>query len=66
MSGCWVPCPAFSVSLVIVLVLLEPTGNVAPKLTGKKYDGGKIELFASNTSVYMTCDVVGYPVPLYR
>lgn len=52
--------------LFLPSILSEPTSNVAPKLTGKKYDGGKIELFAHHEAVFLTCDVVGYPAPLYR
>ncbi|CAH0555673.1 unnamed protein product [Brassicogethes aeneus] len=48
------------------LVVTEPTGNIAPKLPGKKYDGGKIESFAGNSDAILTCDIVGFPVPIYR
>lgn len=44
----------------------EPTGNVPPKLSGSKYDGGKIFIFGVNTTVYMNCEIVGYPIPKYR
>lgn len=53
-------------SLMCIYFTTEPTGNIAPKLPGKKYEGGKIETSPLNSSVFIICDVVGYPVPLYR
>lgn len=46
--------------------LTEPTGNIAPKQPGKKYDGGKLEMFAQNETAFLICDVVGFPSPLFR
>ncbi|XP_065155482.1 cell adhesion molecule Dscam1 isoform X12 [Atheta coriaria] len=48
------------------LVITEPTGKIAPKVPGQKYEGGKIVLNPTNSIVVMTCDVVGYPVPTFR
>ncbi|GJQ87298.1 hypothetical protein Trydic_g17348 [Trypoxylus dichotomus] len=47
-------------------VSLEPTGNIVPKVPGKKYDGGKLEYWESKAFVALTCEIVGYPVPKYR
>ncbi|XP_048522536.1 Down syndrome cell adhesion molecule homolog isoform X7 [Dendroctonus ponderosae] len=48
------------------LVITEPTGKIAPKVPGQKYDGGKIYLTALNLTTVLTCEVVGYPVPAFR
>lgn len=45
---------------------LEPTGNVPPKIPGKKYDGGRLEYWQRNSFLALTCEVVGYPPPKYR
>lgn len=47
-------------------IILEPTGKIAPKVPGQKYDGGKIFIYPHNKTSVMTCEVVGYPVPFYR
>ncbi|XP_044270324.1 Down syndrome cell adhesion molecule-like protein Dscam2 isoform X46 [Tribolium madens] len=48
------------------LVITEPTGKISPKIPGQKYEGGKILIRPQNRTTFLTCDVVGYPVPLYR
>ncbi|XP_068899405.1 cell adhesion molecule Dscam1 isoform X2 [Tenebrio molitor] len=48
------------------LVITEPTGKIAPKVPGRKYEGGVIFIHPRNKTAFLTCDVVGYPVPLYR
>lgn len=58
------PVPLFR--YVKCLFCVEPTGKISPKVPGQKYEGGKIFNFPVNQTVVMTCDVVGYPVPLYR
>lgn len=49
-----------------LLFLLEPTGKIVPKVPGRKYDGGVILIQLQNQTAFVLCDVVGYPIPLYR
>lgn len=44
----------------------EPTSNIVPKVPGKKYEGGEIVSSVNGSSIYLLCQVVGYPVPRYR
>ncbi|KAJ8982888.1 hypothetical protein NQ317_004318 [Molorchus minor] len=44
---------------------LEPTGKITPKVPGQKYEGGKICIYPENSTVVLTCEVVGYPVPIF-
>lgn len=46
--------------------IVEPTGKIAPKVPGQKYDGGKIFVYPQNKTAVMTCEIVGFPVPFYR
>lgn len=48
------------------LILLEPTSNIKPKVPGKKYEGGEIVFSHSGKSVFLTCPVVGFPVPFFK
>ncbi|XP_025834444.1 Down syndrome cell adhesion molecule-like protein Dscam2 isoform X9 [Agrilus planipennis] len=48
------------------LVITEPASRIPPKTSGQKYDGGKMYFQSLNKTVAFTCEVVGYPVPLYR
>ncbi|XP_045473824.1 Down syndrome cell adhesion molecule-like protein Dscam2 isoform X12 [Harmonia axyridis] len=48
------------------LVITEPTGKLPPKVPGQKYEGGKLYFTQQQSPVIFTCDVVGYPVPIYR
>ncbi|ENN75865.1 hypothetical protein YQE_07594, partial [Dendroctonus ponderosae] len=59
------PTPIFSGLALFIKILLEPTGKIAPKVPGQKYDGGKIYLTALNLTTVLTCEVVGYPVPAF-
>lgn len=47
-------------------LLIEPTGKIAPKLPGRKYEGGEIYVYPQNETAVLTCDVVGFPVPFFR
>lgn len=47
-------------------MLIEPSGEIAPKVPGQKYDGGKIYLTALSLTTVLTCEVVGFPVPIFR
>lgn len=44
----------------------EPTGNLSPKAPGEKYEGGKIVISDIKKNVHITCNVIGYPIPVYR
>lgn len=42
-----------------------PTNNIAPKLMGDKF-GWKIILGRENSLISIMCQVVGYPVPIFK
>jgi len=44
----------------------EPTGNLSPKTPGEKYEGGKLISSANKKNVYIVCNVIGFPIPVYR
>ncbi|XP_039283540.1 Down syndrome cell adhesion molecule-like protein Dscam2 isoform X10 [Nilaparvata lugens] len=48
------------------LVITEPTNNIAPKVPGEKYEGGKILMSRLRSTVFLMCQVSGFPVPMYR
>ncbi|XP_065340849.1 cell adhesion molecule Dscam1 isoform X6 [Cloeon dipterum] len=48
------------------LVITEPTNQIPPRSQGKKYEGGEIVLVNQHSSVYLTCQVSGFPVPRYK
>lgn len=48
------------------LTFVAPTSNIAPKVPGQKYDGGKIVTIKQNSNVYLLCEVVGHPVPYFK
>lgn len=43
----------------------EPTNNIRPKLVGEK-SGWKIVTTNIDETIYVLCQVVGYPVPIFR
>lgn len=43
----------------------EPTNNIAPKLVGER-SLGRIMSAKSWSNVYMLCQIIGYPSPIYR
>lgn len=47
------------------MLIQEPTSNIAPKVLGKKYEGGEIVSAVNGSSIYLLCQVVGYPT-LYK
>lgn len=49
----------------IVIFLPEPTNNLAPKALDKKYG---FSIMSSNVGgdLFLLCQVVGYPVPVFR
>ncbi|CAH1154339.1 unnamed protein product [Phaedon cochleariae] len=47
------------------LVITEPTNNVPPKKDGEKFTGWKDLLIRESKTAWLTCQVTGYPVPIY-
>lgn len=47
-------------------IFTEPTGNLSPKAPGEKYEGGKIITSANKKTVHIICNVIGFPIPIYR
>lgn len=47
------------------IIFSEPTNNIAPKLVGDRYLG-KVMSEKSSNDVYMLCQIIGYPSPIYR
>lgn len=47
------------------MLIPEPTNNIAPKVPGKKYEGGEIVSAVNGSSIYLLCQVVDYPT-LYK
>jgi len=41
-------------------------GNLSPKVSGEKYEGGKLITSASKKTVHIACNAIGFPVPVYR
>ncbi|XP_061703835.1 cell adhesion molecule Dscam2 isoform X37 [Cydia pomonella] len=49
------------------LVITEPTNKIAPRSEkSRKFEGGQIFLVSETESVYLTCEVSGYPAPIFR
>lgn len=46
--------------------IAEPTNNIAPKALGDKYEGGKLMSPRQRDQVFLMCQVVGYPSPIFR
>lgn len=44
----------------------EPTNNVPPKSSARKYGGSIIQEVNFQSDIIMPCEVSGYPVPKYR
>lgn len=44
----------------------EPTNNVAPKKENREFVGWKGVTLPENKTAWLTCQVTGYPVPLFR
>lgn len=49
-----------------IIISLEPTNNVPPKASGRKIDGSIILEVSSQKDIIITCEVSGYPVPIFR
>lgn len=47
-------------------VFTEPTNNIAPKKHGENFQGWKISDILIGGNVFLTCDVVSYPAPVFR
>ncbi|XP_050478357.1 cell adhesion molecule Dscam2 isoform X39 [Bombus huntii] len=48
------------------LVITEPTGNVAPRIAGERYEGGKLVDVPRTLVVALDCSTQGFPVPVTR
>ncbi|XP_068632811.1 cell adhesion molecule Dscam1 isoform X20 [Battus philenor] len=49
------------------LVITEPTNKIAPRSDkSRKFEGGEIFLAFQTESVFLTCEVAGYPAPIFR
>ncbi|XP_072939075.1 cell adhesion molecule Dscam1 isoform X7 [Epargyreus clarus] len=49
------------------LVITEPTNKIAPRSdNSRKFEGGEIILAPVVESVFLTCEVAGYPPPIFR
>lgn len=44
----------------------EPTGNVAPRIAGERYEGGKLIDVLKTSMAALDCATQGFPVPLTR
>lgn len=67
MSSARLPCTDIEVRDSSILFLPEPTNKIAPRNDkGKKFEGGEIFIVPQSDSAYLTCEVAGYPVPIYR
>lgn len=49
-----------------LLYVSEPTNNIAPKIPGKKYEGGEIYSVYKGWPAYLLCQVSGFPAPFFR
>ena len=50
----------------VLLPLTEPTGNVAPRIAGERYEGGKLVDVPRTLVVALDCSIQGFPVPVTR
>ncbi|XP_025268075.1 Down syndrome cell adhesion molecule-like protein Dscam2 isoform X15 [Camponotus floridanus] len=48
------------------LVITEPTSNVAPRIAGERYEGGKLIDVLKTNMAALDCATQGFPVPLTR
>ncbi|XP_072765899.1 Down syndrome cell adhesion molecule 1 isoform X42 [Anoplolepis gracilipes] len=48
------------------LVITEPTSNVAPRIAGERYEGGKLVDVLKTSTAALDCATQGFPVPLTR
>lgn len=48
-----------------IIVLTEPTSNIAPKALDKKFGFAIVTARINKTAIAM-CQVVGFPVPIYK
>ena len=47
-------------------VVAEPTGNVAPRVAGERYEGGKLVDVPGPSMAALDCTTQGSPVPATR
>lgn len=48
------------------MLLTEPTGNVAPRIAGERYEGGKLVDVPMASTAALDCATQGFPVPFTR
>lgn len=53
-------------AVFLLSIYIEPTNNVAPKVAGRRIDGSIVQDVVISKSAIITCEVTGYPVPLFR
>lgn len=52
---------------LVICRITEPTNKIAPRSDkSRKFEGGEIFLVSQAQSVYLTCEVAGYPAPVFR
>lgn len=49
-----------------LMILTEPTGNVAPRIAGERYEGGKLVDVPMTSTAALDCATQGFPVPFTR
>lgn len=50
---------------VLICFFTEPTNNVAPKKIGAEFGGWRVAYIRQETTVFLTCQVTGFPVPRF-
>jgi len=61
-------CPVPRVFGKFKILISEPTSNIAPKSPGggRKFYGGEVVSPFVGEIAFLTCQVAGYPVPIFR
>ncbi|CAF4862530.1 unnamed protein product [Pieris macdunnoughi] len=60
------PVPIFRLKPTL-LPFSKPTNKIAPRSDkSRKFEGGEIFVVSLESSVYLTCEVAGYPPPIFR
>ncbi|KAL7294790.1 hypothetical protein TKK_0011722 [Trichogramma kaykai] len=57
---------AINESLTLQCPAQEPTSNVAPRLAGERYEGGRLVSVATGRVIALLCAVQGSPAPIQR
>lgn len=48
-----------------IIFSTEPTNNVAPKKIGAEFGGWRVAYVKQKTVAFLTCQVTGFPVPIF-